>query len=67
MGRHYRSDTRGGSLGFLRSLFTTQRWCQWVEPNEKAEGKAKGVLFFRNHNGLGMKPARLEKPTTVAS
>ena len=28
MGRHYRADTRGGSLGFLASLWTSARWCQ---------------------------------------
>jgi omega-6 fatty acid desaturase (delta-12 desaturase) len=59
MGRHYRADTRGGSLGFLASLWTSARWCQWVEPNAGAEGEDKHVYFFRNRNGLGLPPAKL--------
>ncbi|RDL34552.1 putative oleate delta-12 desaturase [Venustampulla echinocandica] len=60
MGRHYRSDTEGGSLGFLKSLWTSARWCQWVEPSEGAVGEGKGVYFFRNRNGLGVKPMKLQ-------
>lgn len=60
MGRHYRSDTRGGSIGFLQSLWSSARWCNWVEPNEGATGENKGVLFFRNRNGLGMPPMKLQ-------
>ncbi|KAI8628067.1 fatty acid desaturase-domain-containing protein [Xylariaceae sp. FL1651] len=59
MGRHYRSDTRGGSIGFLKSMWRSARMCQWVEPSEGAEGESKGVLFFRNTNGLGTKPMKL--------
>ncbi|RKK77638.1 hypothetical protein BFJ71_g16690 [Fusarium oxysporum] len=36
--------------------------CQWVEPSAEAEGASKGILFFRNHNGLGIKPVVLKKP-----
>ncbi|KAK4927314.1 hypothetical protein LTR66_016301 [Elasticomyces elasticus] len=56
MGRHYRSDVEGGALGFVKSMWKAARWCQWVEPNEGAEGENKGVLFYRNRNGLGMPP-----------
>ncbi|KAI0146823.1 fatty acid desaturase [Xylariaceae sp. FL1272] len=62
MGRHYRSDTEGGSLGFLRAMWHSARWCQWVEPSEGAEGEGKGVLFFRNTNGLGTKPLKMSPP-----
>ena len=68
MGRHYRSDTRGGALGFLKSMWTNARMCHWVEPTEGAEGEAKGVLFFRNRNGMGVPAAKvaaqLEKANT---
>jgi omega-6 fatty acid desaturase (delta-12 desaturase) len=57
MGKHYRSDTEGGAIGFVKSMFTTMRKCNWVEPTEGAVGDAAGVLFFRNRNGLGTKPA----------
>ncbi|RAL63136.1 hypothetical protein DID88_004218 [Monilinia fructigena] len=60
MGRHYRADVRGGSLGFLKSLWTSARWCQWVEPSEGAEGEGKKVFFFRNRNGLGTAPLKLK-------
>lgn len=61
MGKHYRANVEGGSVGFLKSLWNSARTCQWVEPNEGAEGEAKGVLFFRNRNGLGLPPARMEQ------
>ena len=60
MGSHYRADTEGGSLGFLQALWKSARWCQWVEPNEGAKGEAKDVMFYRNRNGLGVKPAKVE-------
>jgi omega-6 fatty acid desaturase (delta-12 desaturase) len=60
MGKHYRADVKGGSLGFLKSMWTSARWCQWVEPSEGAVGEGKGVLFFRNRNGLGTKPMKLQ-------
>ncbi|GAB7365437.1 hypothetical protein MBLNU230_g6512t1 [Neophaeotheca triangularis] len=60
MGQHYRSNTEGGSLGFIRSMWNSARWCQWVEPNAGAEGDAANVFFFRNQNGLGVPPAKLE-------
>jgi len=59
MGSHYRSDTRGGSLGFIASMWSSARWCQWVEPNQDAQGQNAQVLFFRNRNGLGVPPAKL--------
>jgi len=66
MGSHYRSDTKDGPLGFLRSLYTSARWCQWVEPSEGAKGEGKGVLFFRNRNGLGVKPLAVSDPNKKA-
>ena len=62
MGRHYRSNTEGGALGFLQSLWISARWCQWVEPNEGAEGENKGVLFFKNKNKRGVPPLIMEAP-----
>lgn len=59
MGKHYRSDTKGGALGFIRALWTSSRWCQFVEPSAGTEGEAKGVVFFRNRNGLGIPPVPL--------
>lgn len=56
MGRHYRSDTKDGSLGFVKALWKSFRHCNWVEPNEGATGEGAGVLFYRNRNGLGPKP-----------
>lgn len=58
MGRHYRSDTKGGPLGFIKALWTSSRICQWVEPNEGTTGEAAGVLFYRNRNGIGMPPVK---------
>ncbi|KAK4124362.1 bifunctional delta12/omega3 fatty acid desaturase [Parathielavia appendiculata] len=60
MGQHYRADTREGPIGFIKAIWKSARWCQWVEPTEGAEGPAKGVLFFRNQNGLGTRPAKME-------
>jgi len=59
MGQHYRSDTKDGSLGYLKSIWTSMRTCQWVEPNEGAQGEDAGVLFFRNRNGVGIPPAKI--------
>ncbi|PHH75876.1 hypothetical protein CDD80_1992 [Ophiocordyceps camponoti-rufipedis] len=56
MGKHYRSDTEGGPLGFVRALWRSSRMCKWVEPSAEAQGSAKGILFFRNNNGLGTRP-----------
>jgi omega-6 fatty acid desaturase / acyl-lipid omega-6 desaturase (Delta-12 desaturase) len=53
MGRHYRSNAEGGLLGFLKCIWTTARWCQWVELSAGAKGEGKEVLFWRNRNGLG--------------
>ena len=60
MGQHYRADVRGGSLGFLKALWTNSRMCNWVEPSEGTTGIESKVLFFRNRNGLGVKPAVLQ-------
>jgi omega-6 fatty acid desaturase (delta-12 desaturase) len=62
MGRHYRSDTKDGSIGFVKALWKSARWCQWVEPSVGAQGEGKGVLFFRNHNGLGVPPQKMSPP-----
>ncbi|KAI1173640.1 fatty acid desaturase-domain-containing protein [Nemania sp. FL0916] len=59
MGRHYRADTKGGSLGFLKAMWRSARMCHWVEPSEGAEGEGKGIMFFRNTNGLGTKPLKM--------
>lgn len=57
MGKHYRSNVEGGALGFLKCLWDSARWCQWVEPCTASRGEGAGVLFYRNRNGLGVKPA----------
>lgn len=62
MGRHYRSDTKDGPIGFIKSMYKSFRRCNWVEPNEGATGENAGVLFYRNRNGLGPKPAVLKAP-----
>lgn len=62
MGKHYRSDVKGGSMGFLKSIWKSARWCQWVEPSEGAQGEGKGILFFRNRNGNGVPPMKLAPP-----
>jgi omega-6 fatty acid desaturase / acyl-lipid omega-6 desaturase (Delta-12 desaturase) len=67
MGRHYRSNTEGGSIGFLKALYNSARWCQWVEPNEGAKGEYANVLFFRNRNGLGLPPRKIEDPALAAA
>jgi omega-6 fatty acid desaturase (delta-12 desaturase) len=67
MGKHYRSNTDGGAWGFIRALWRSTRWCQWVEPSDRATGEGKGVLFFRNRNGLGVPPARLQAPSDKAN
>ena len=59
MGVHYRSDTEGGPVGFLKALWKSARWCQWVEPSEGAEGEGKGIYFFRNRNGHGTAPMKM--------
>jgi omega-6 fatty acid desaturase (delta-12 desaturase) len=60
MGQHYRSDTKDGPVGFIRALYRSARMCQWVEPAPGAEGAGKGILFFRNRNGLGTPPAPMK-------
>ena len=58
MGKHYRSNTEGGMLGFVRGLWRNFRSCQWVEPVEGTTGEDAGVLFYRNRNGIGLAPQR---------
>ncbi|KAG6167137.1 Oleate hydroxylase fah12 [Claviceps purpurea] len=60
MGKHYRSDTAHGPVGFLHALWKTARWCQWVEPSADAQGAGKGILFYRNRNKLGTKPISMK-------
>jgi omega-6 fatty acid desaturase (delta-12 desaturase) len=60
MGKHYRSDTEGGAIGFIKAMWKTARWCQWVEPSSEATGGGKNILFFRNRNGNGVKPATIK-------
>lgn len=69
MGTHYRSDTQDGARGFIRAIWKSMRWCQWVEPSAEAQGEGKDVYFFRNSNNLGTKPmvmtagnAKMEAP-----
>ncbi|KAL1978893.1 hypothetical protein VTN31DRAFT_1752 [Thermomyces dupontii] len=62
MGKHYKSAAHTGPWGFIKALWSSQRICQWVEPVEGAEGEARGVLFYRNTNGLGLAPAKLDPP-----
>ncbi|CAD6581482.1 MAG: Oleate hydroxylase fah12 [Alectoria sarmentosa] len=59
LGHHYRSNVEGGPWGFIKAMWSNARSCQWVEPTEGAEGLGKNVLFFRNHNGIGPRPAKL--------
>ena len=61
MGRHYRADVQDGPIGMLKALWNNLRSCQWVEPIEGAEGEEKGVLFFRNRNGMNMKPRAVKE------
>ena len=65
MGKHYRSDTKGGPLGFLHSLWRSMRMCQWVEESEGAQGDGKHVVFFRNHNCLGVQPQKAKAAEPV--
>lgn len=67
MGKHYRSDIEGGSLGFIHALWKVARWCQWVESSENAQGEGKGVLFYRNRNGLGTAPQKLSAPVVKST
>ncbi|MCJ1410454.1 Oleate hydroxylase fah12 [Ptychographa xylographoides] len=66
MGSHYRSDVEGGPIGFIKALWKSSRWCQWIEPTEGAKGEAKGVLFYRNRNGHGVPPSKMA-PVVLAS
>jgi omega-6 fatty acid desaturase (delta-12 desaturase) len=61
MGDHYRSDVQDGFFGFLKSLWRSVRYCQWVEPCEQAVGKGKAVWFYRNKNHLGVPPVPTKK------
>jgi len=61
MGTHYRSDTKGGPLGFLVALYRNMRWCHWVEEATDQGSQGKGVFFYRNRNGFGMAPQKMSK------
>ncbi|KAI4225233.1 MAG: hypothetical protein L6R36_004059 [Xanthoria steineri] len=67
MGQHYRSNVEGGPIGFLKSFWRSARMCQWIEPCEGTEGEKKGVLFFRNRNGLGVPPQKLSPSAELKS
>ena len=56
-----RTPTNDGPVGFLKSLWTSARWCQWVEASHGAEGLGKDIVFYRNRNNLGVAPLRMEK------
>lgn len=58
MKHHYQSDTRGGSLGFLKQLYLNTRSCQWVEPNEGAKGEAQKIMFYNSTNKIAAAKAR---------
>ncbi|KAF2671690.1 hypothetical protein BT63DRAFT_369559 [Microthyrium microscopicum] len=60
MGKHYRENREGGPIGFLKAMWSSARWCQWVEPSKDAAGEGKGVMFFRNRNGLGVPPVKIQ-------
>lgn len=60
MGKHYRSKAKDGPLGFLKSLWTSARWCQWVEPSHGSEGLGRDVVFYRNRNKLGVRPSGMK-------
>lgn len=61
MGEHYHSDADSGWLGFFYALWKSSRICQWVEPTAGTKGENHSVLFYRNTNGIGVPPAKLEK------
>lgn len=61
MGKHYRADTAEGPAGFIKAMYKCARSCQWVEPSEGAVDGGKHVLFYRNYNGIGVKPMKMEK------
>lgn len=63
MGEHYHSDVKSGAGGFMVNLWKITRWCQWVEPVVEAEGLGKHVKFWRNRNGLGVPPMKMEAPS----
>jgi omega-6 fatty acid desaturase (delta-12 desaturase) len=67
MGKHYRADVENGSLGFLAAIYKTARWCQWVEANDGAEGDNANVLFYRNRNGHGVPPNKIEAKKNYAN
>ena len=52
-------------MGFLKSMWNSARMCQWIESCEGAEGENKGVLFYRNRNGLGVPPQKLSPPAEL--
>ena len=67
LGRHYRSNTKGGALGFIKSMWTSTRLCRWVEPSEGAKGEGMGVVFFRNNDKICTPAIKMELPKAAAS
>ena len=61
MGQHYLSDTKEGSIGFIKNIWRSARWCQWVEESQDAKGDGKDILFYRNRNSLGVPPIVMDK------
>ncbi|CZS98197.1 related to oleate delta-12 desaturase [Rhynchosporium graminicola] len=49
LGRHYRSDTRGGIVGYFKAMWMRIRLYHWVEPTSM---KYQGVLFYKKRNSL---------------
>ena len=61
LGRHYRKDPiQSGLVGFVKTLWSSARACQWVEPIADVRGEGRGVLFYRNRNGLGLRPQQIK-------
>ncbi|CAN8104405.1 unnamed protein product [Discula destructiva] len=46
LGKHYRSDTRGGMAGYLRAAWLSIRYCRWVEPTSPKK-ENKGIQFYK--------------------
>lgn len=63
MGRHYQSAKIEGLFDFVRTIYRNVRSCEWVEQSSGAQGEGKDIVFFRNRNGLGVKPLNLHFKT----
>lgn len=67
LGKHYRSNTDGGAIGFIKSIWTSMRLCRWVEPSEGAKNEGTGVLFFRNNHKSCTPAVKMEAPKSRAA